>query len=150
MRTRGGPVPPEVPGSRLAGSARDLLRDQLGTYTAARAHGDVVTFRVGPPRLGARSCAVFHPDGVQHVLAGAARTYGKQDPVYAELRTWFGDGLMMDDGPRWQARRRTLQPLFTARQVAAFDEAMLAETERLLRRWAVEADAGRPVDLTTR
>lgn len=140
-------VPPEVPGGRLTGSIRDLLRDQLGTYTAALRHGDVVTMRVGPPRLGTSSCLVFHPDGVQHVLASAARTYLKKDPVYTELRLWFGDGLLTDEGPRWQARRRTVQPLFTARQVAAFDAPMLAEVQALLQRWDTHARTGEPVDL---
>jgi cytochrome P450 len=140
-------LPPPVPAPRLAGSAFELLRDPVATYRAAQRHGDLVTMRVGPPRLGTLSCLAMHPEGVQHVLAGAAATYVKQDRVYGELRQWFGDGLLTVDGPRWQAQRRTLQPLFTARQVAAFAEPMLDEVERVLRRWTGAAAAGEPVDL---
>jgi cytochrome P450 len=140
--------PPEVPGGWLTGAARALLRDPLGTYQQAQAHGDVVAMRVGPRRLGVTSTILYHPDQVQHVLAGAAASYAKQGPVYDELRLWFGDGLLSaDSGPRWQTRRRILQPLFTARQVAGFDIAMRDETEVMLRRWDASTRAGEPVDL---
>lgn len=141
------PLAPRVPAPWLTGSAVELLRDPLGTYMAGRAHGDVVTMRVGPPRLGTTACALYHPDAVQHVLATAAAAYPKSDPSYVELRRWFGDGLLTTEGPDWQARRRTLQPLFTARQVAEFDAPMLREIGQLVRHWDERCHAGEPVDL---
>jgi hypothetical protein len=47
------PVPPSAGGSGFLGCARDLQRDQLGTYARAMAaHGDLARFRVGPPTVG--------------------------------------------------------------------------------------------------
>lgn len=142
-----GHEPPEVPSSWLAGSARDLLSDPLATYTAAHAHGDVVTMRVGPPKVGWSACILYHPDDIQHVLAGAVGNYPKQDPSYMELRRWFGTGLLTYEGPRWQARRRTIQPLFTAHRVAEFDEPMRIEIDRLLERWVAQEQVRDPIDL---
>lgn len=140
-------VPAEVPAGWLAGSAPDLLRDPLATYVAAHRHGDVVTMRAGPPGIGLRFHLAFHPEEVQQVLAGEAGTYAKSDPLYGELRRWFGDGLLTAEGEAWLARRRTLQPLFTARSVAEQDGPMVAETDALLRRWDEPARAGQPVDV---
>ena len=125
---------PLVPGSCLFGSARDLQRDQLGTYERAmHAHGDLARFRIGPPRLGFEFDAVFDPAGARHVLAEASAGYVKDAPVYREFKHLFGEGLFTLDGEPWQRRRRTLQPLFTKRRVQDHVPLMSAHAEGLVR-----------------
>lgn len=132
MRSRTGSVPPCVPGSLLFGSARDLQRDQLGTYERAmRAHGDVVRFRIGPPRLGFEFDAIFDPDGARHVLSSGSVGYVKDLPVFTEVRRFFGEGLATSEGERWRRHRRILQPLFTKRRVAAYVPIMSGRAQHL-------------------
>lgn len=110
---------PIVDGSWLLGSARDLQRDQLGSYVdAMRRHGDHVQFRIGPPRLGFTFDAVFRPEGARQVLASRNYSYVKDAPAYEEFAHLFGNGLAVSEGETWKLHRRTLQPLFTPRRVA--------------------------------
>lgn len=144
----GCPVsPPELPAGRLMGSLAAMRNDPLSTYAAAANHGDVVAIRVGPAMLGLRPHVVAHPDGVQHVLGRAAATYRKEDPTFDEIRRWFGDGLALIHDEPWKIRRRTVQPLLTARHVAAYDHQMAATTDELVQRWEGHARTGEPVDL---
>ena len=78
----GSDVVPGPRGSRWLGLARDLQRDQLGTYDRAVAeYGDVVRLAVGPPGLRRDLYLVTHPDGVEQVLAGDPDSYSKNTPT---------------------------------------------------------------------
>ena len=125
---------PLVSGSVLLGSAKDLQRDQLGTYEQAmRDHGDHVRFRIGPPQIGFKFDAVFDPAGARAVLSGATDTYVKDAPVMAEFRRLFGEGLFTLNGAEWRQRRRMLQPVFTRQRVAAHVPMMVEQAEELAR-----------------
>jgi cytochrome P450 len=142
-----------VPGPRgalLIGSALDLQRDQLGTYERAmREFGDLVRFVAGPPGLRLDIYAVFHPDGVQQVLASASSRYTKDNLFYREIAAILGDGLLTSEGEVWRQQRRTLQPLFTRRRVATYGELMAREAALLVDRWRPFAKRAEPVDLDT-
>jgi cytochrome P450 len=142
-------TPPGPRGSRLLGSALDLKRDVLGTFHRAMLeYGDVVRFVAGPPgKLRAQFVAFFHPDGVQHVLAGASDVYLKGDPVYQEIKATLGDGLLTSEGERWRRQKRLIQPLFTHRRVASYVPMMAEEAAATVTRWRDAAGRGEPVDL---
>ncbi len=131
------------------GSALDFLRDFLGTaYKAMLEYGDVVRFVAGPPGLRSTIYSVFHPEGVQRVLAGASERYGKAgDPIFEELRWLLGDGLLTSEGERWRRQKRLIQPLFTHKRVASYVPVMADEAAALTRRWSEAVDRGEPVDL---
>lgn len=110
---------PVVDSNWLLGSARDLQRDQLGTYVdAMRRYGDHVQFRIGPARFGFTFDAVFRPEGARQVLASRNYSYTKDAPAYEEFAHLFGNGLVVSEGEIWKLHRRTLQPLFTPHRVA--------------------------------
>lgn len=141
-------APPGPRGSLLLGSARDLQRDQLGTYERVmRDHGDLVRFRIGPPRLGFEFDAVFTPEGAHQVLAADARRYEKDAPVYRELSWAIGNGLLTNDGDRWRRHRRIVQPLFTRRRVTDHAGAVTAAAADLVASWRDDVRAGHHVDL---
>ena len=143
---------PEAPGPRglpLMGSALDLLRDFLGTtMEGRRRYGDVVRYIAGPPgpmRITAYGFA--HPDHVQHVLAGGAHLFGKQDAGYREIRAMVGDGLLTSEGETWRRQKRLIQPLFTHKRVAGYAGMMAEESRLLVERWEGLRAAGGAVDL---
>lgn len=139
---------PRHAGSWLLGSARALQRDQLGTYEQAmQDHGDLVRFRIGPPRVGFDFDTTFHPDGARQVLGGGADGYVKDAPVYTEFRRLLGGGVAMLEGAAWRDRRRLLQPLFTRQHVAADLPAIATTVGRLVADLAPAADDGAQVDL---
>jgi cytochrome P450 len=114
---------PGPTGSRLLGSARDLMRDQLGTYERAmHDHGDAARFRIGPPRLGFEFDVVFTRAGAREVLASHAGDYVKEAPVFTEAVRVIGNGLLLSNGERWRRDRRLLAPLFTPRRIREYVE----------------------------
>jgi cytochrome P450 len=142
-------TPPGPRGAPLVGSALDLKRDVLGTFHRAMLeYGDVVRFVAGPPGpLRAQFIALFHPDGVQHVLAGASGRYVKGDPVYQEVKSTLGDGLLTSEGERWRRQKRLIQPLFTHRRVANYVPMMADEASATVKRWHDAESRGESVDL---
>ena len=134
-------------GSLLLGMARELQRDQLGTYETVMAeYGDIVRLVVGPPGLRRVLYLVTHPDGVAQVLA-ATGGYTKDTPFYEEIAAYLGDGLLTSDGGRWRQQRRIVAPLFSHRRVAGSVAVMADEAARLAARWSVAAERRVPVDL---
>lgn len=138
--------PPAVRANPLTGLALDLRRDFLGTLERARAtHGDVVSLPVGPLPLRRSLVAVFHPEGVQQVLAGDRDAFHKDTPVNAEMRETLGDGVLTSVGEDWVRQRRTLQPLFTKPKVRTFTDVIVEEAAAMADRWL--AEPSRRVDL---
>ena len=143
---RPAPGPKGLP---FLGSALDLKHDLLGTlHRAMLEHGDVVRFSAGPSgKHQVNAYGLFHPDGAQHLLAGNADNFEKNDPVYQEIRSVLGDGLLTAEGDEWKRQKRLVQPIFTHKRVASYLPMIVEETGVALRRWGEAVDAGDGVDL---
>jgi cytochrome P450 len=148
-------APPQPRGNPVLGSALELRRSQIGTYERAmREHGDVVKLALGPPGLRIDLYCVFHPDGVQQVLAGQRGRYGKGNRFYKEIAANLGMGLLTSENPLWQRQRRLIQPLFTRRQIATYSDLMVEEAVAVAERWGGAAGTvdlhGEMINLTLR
>jgi len=143
------PKPPVVGGSWLFGAARDFRRDQLGTYARAlRRHGgELVRFRIGPPRVGVEFDTVFRPDAARQVLATDAASYDKAVPAFEEFRWVMGNGLITSEGDRWRRDRRIVAPLFTRRRVESHVGSISLAAARLVSSWEEIARREGQVDL---
>src|SRR3954447_6904269 len=127
---------PTMPGLPVIGSALDFQRRMLATQVRAMSElGDVVRFVVGPPGARITLYGVYDPEGVHRVLAGASARYRKDNRLYDEMRTAFGEGLLTSQDGTWLRQKRFLQPLFTHAQVAQYVPAMAAEAAALVARW---------------
>src|SRR5882724_8585670 len=143
-----GAVAPGPKGLPLIGSAIPLLRDILGfMHRGMLEYGDVVHMTAGPPPVRFHGYGIFHPDGVQHVLAGNADGYYKGDQVYVELIDVLGNGLFTSEGEVWRRQKRLVQPLFTHKRVAAYVPMMVEEADGGVARWRAAAERGESVDL---
>lgn len=114
---------PGPAGSLLLGSARELLRDQVGAYERAmHQYGEAARFRIGPRRLGFEFDAVFTPAAAREVLATHAADYVKEAPIFTEFSRLIGNGLLTSNGERWRRDRRLIAPLFTPRRIRSYVE----------------------------
>jgi cytochrome P450 len=111
---------------------------------AAREHGDVVAFRVGP----IQAVLLRHPDAVKHVLVDNNHNYDKATRGYDVLRRFLGNGLLTSEGDFWRRQRRIAQPAFHRKRIADFGEIMVADTLDMLATWETTAGLGRTIDMS--
>lgn len=141
----------EAPGPKglpVIGSAIAMKRDLLGfMHRGMLEYGDVVKSIIGPPPIRVTAFGVFHPDGVQHVLASNADNYSKADEVYGEVRKLLGNGLLTSEGEVWKRQKRMVQPLFTHKSVAGYVPMIADEARSLVERWSPSEQRGESVDL---
>ncbi len=133
--------PTRPPGSTGLATLRELAalrRDQLSWVTDRRQRwGDV--FALVPPAgmfvpTFAFACA---PEPIRQVLTDPS-TFVKSSPVYEQMAGVLGDGLLTSEGEDWKAQRRTLQPLFTRRRVAAYGDAFVAAMSSVVDDWPTD------------
>src|ERR1051325_7793544 len=76
-----------------------------------------------------RTCFVFHPRDVRHILHENHKNYWK-GVVLGKLKRIGGEGLVFSDGDLWRQQRRLIQPAFH-RDRRKFDaERMIALFQR--------------------
>jgi cytochrome P450 len=136
-------VPPGPPRRAAPGILHKLRTDRLGLMTeAVREYGDAVRVAIGPKTL-----YIFnHPDHAKHVLADNAANYHK-GIGYTEAKRALGDGLLTSEGALWKEQRRTIQPVFQHKRIAARAGVIVAEALGLVERLGAHRDTGRPVDV---
>jgi cytochrome P450 len=123
--------PPGPKGGYFSGSTAEFRRDQLGFYAAcARDYGDVVATRMGPFRV----LLIYHPDGIEELLAARSRDFIKS-PGVRLLRPLLGEGLLLSENETWLRQRRLIQPAFHRQRVAGYGEVMTRLAQRYVSGW---------------
>jgi cytochrome P450 len=141
MTTPDRRVPPGPPRRAAPGILRQLRADRIGLMSeAVREYGDAVKVSIGPKKL-----YIFnHPDHAKHVLADNAANYHK-GIGYTEAKRALGDGLLTSEGALWKEQRRTIQPVFQHKRIAAQADVIVDEALGLVERLRVHL--GRRVDV---
>ncbi|MGQ0842207.1 cytochrome P450 [Actinokineospora sp.] len=135
-------VPPGPPRRATFGLLKQLATDRLTLMSSARDdYGDAVKVSIGP-----KTMYIFnHPDHAKHVLADNSANYHK-GIGYVEARRALGDGLLTSDGELWKEQRRTIQPVFTHKRIAAQADVVVEEAVKLAARLRTR-EGGPPVDV---
>ncbi len=138
--------PPTIPGHFLFGNVRELRADRLGFMLRnLHAYDPVAQLRI----FGRRIYAVYHPDGIKHILLDNHANYRK-GPVFDPICNIAGNGLFTSDGDLWLRQRRMMQPAFHRQRIAGFGQVMTSQAERMLTRWdaAFAANPNSPTDVS--
>lgn len=136
-------IAPGPPGHPLFGHLQAFRRDVLGLMmAAARDHGDVVRFRLGPQVVH----LLNHPDHVQHVLQRHPGNFDKRTRSAAFIKGVTGESLLTANGDYWQRQRRLLQPAFHRQNIAGFIGPMGDATMAMLDRWRVRPHQATSLD----
>jgi len=138
------------PGRQIPGPGRAatlpvlarMVRSRLDAMVwAVDKYGDAVRLPLGPKTL----YFFNHPDHAKHVLADNADNYTKGLGMIHAKRA-LGDGLLTSEGEVWRRQRKTIQPVFQAKRIAAQLGVISDEAERLVARLRSHSSAG-PVDV---
>ncbi len=114
------------------GHLRAFNRDRLGFLAAcARDHGDVVELRFGPKRY----LLISDPALITEVLVDRAADFRKGYSVRL-MRPVLGNGLLLNEGDHWRARRRLIQPELQRARVRGYAEVISRWTSWQLAQWA--------------
>jgi cytochrome P450 len=146
MKPSSDRIAPGPTGHWLLGSIREFKRDVLGLMMeSARAHGDVVRFRLGPQVIH----LLNHPEHVHHVLLRNHQNFDKNTRSAAFIKGVTGESLLTANGEFWQRQRRLLQPAFHKQLIASFTTQMTESAARVLEEWRKRgADSG-PLDVAS-
>jgi cytochrome P450 len=124
------PTPRQTPPD-LFDFLKAVRTNPLTTWTAEHFKAPILA---GEGVLG-RVTVVHEPAAIRHILVDNAGSYRKDDLQRRVLAPGLGNGLLTAEGDEWKLQRRTLAPLFSPRTVTGFIPAMVAASERLMRRW---------------
>ncbi|MDQ1250181.1 MAG: Cytochrome, partial [Actinomycetota bacterium] len=134
---------PGPTGKEMLGAIGQIRSDALGFLEWSwRQYGDVVQFPIPTPP----TYLVTHPQGVRQVLQANHRGYGKATVQYRNLALVTGEGLLAADTDTWRRQRKSVQPAFHPRAVAAVADHSAAAAGRLADTWRAAGD-GAVVDI---
>ncbi|WP_158883436.1 cytochrome P450 [Amycolatopsis anabasis] len=135
-------VPPGPSRSATIALLRKLAGDRLELMTSsASVYGDAVRLAIGPKTL----YFFNHPDHAKHVLADNSDNYHK-GIGYIQAKRALGDGLLTSEGDLWRKQRRTIQPVFHPKRIAAQTGIVAEEAAKLVARLRAHVD-GEPFDV---
>ena len=128
------PTPVLPPGPKHWLSVKTILtfrRDPLSfLQNAARDHGDIVHFKLGP-----QATYFFnHPDQIKDVLVTRNDSFMKGRALQRSKRI-LGEGLLTSEGEFHRRQRRLAQPAFQPRRLPAYGAAMIDFASRTSARW---------------
>ncbi len=120
-------------GDLLLGSTLDFKESPLEFISYIhRAYGDVARFRVGPSDW----YLVAHPQDIHDIMVRRASQFIKPRIARRLWEKFLGDSLLTLEGDAWKRMHRMVRPAFHRRRIAAYGEAMVASTERMMDDWA--------------
>ena len=76
------------------------------------------------------------PEVVQHILLDNSQNYRKSLMTRLLLEPPLGKhALFTSEGERWRVQRRLAAPAFSVKNIGGFAPVMIAEADRLLKKW---------------
>lgn len=139
----------QAPGPRghwLLGSLPEFRSDLLGLLSkAAREHGDVVRFRLGP---AASVLLLSHPDQIEQVLVAREGEFVKHRFFWRHVTRLFGDGLLTSSGELWKRQHALIAPAFRQQRLALSAGAMVAAAKSLIAGWSDDEERDVRTDMT--
>ena len=105
-------------------------------------YGDVVQFPIPRPP----TYLVVDPSGVERVLLGSARYYGKSTIQYRALSLVTGEGLLTADTEAWRRQRPMVQPAFHHESLAEIAAHIAVAIDRITDDWR-RAGSGTEMDV---
>lgn len=117
-------------GQPLLGHLNAFRRDPIAFLLAARPHGEIVRFHLGPQVV----YLLNHPDHVREVLVTQSAKLHK-GRVLQKARTVLGNGLLTSEGETHLRQRRMMQPVFHQKRIATYADAMVRHASAMRDRW---------------
>lgn len=132
------PTIPSIPGWPVLGNLLAFRKDRLALHAQAARIGPIARFSV----LNIPIYSVCDADLAHEVLVTKAASFHKGAGMRL-LKPVLGEGLLTSEGATHRQHRKLLAPVFAPKRLAAYGEAMVAETRKQIARWL----PGQEIDL---
>src|SRR4051794_2227913 len=121
-------------GRSITGNLAEFRADRLAFFTrCAREFGDIV-----PLRLARYHCILLsRPDLVEQLLVQAPTAPFIKHFGLRLYKPVLGHGLVTSEGDFWRRQRKLAAPAFQGSRLAAYAQAMVESTVRMVSQWAV-------------
>ncbi|GAA1632421.1 cytochrome P450 [Nocardia ninae] len=114
----------------VLGHLAPMLRDPLGFMASLPAHGDLVAIGLGP----VTAVVVCDLELTRQVLLHD-KIFDKGGPTFDSGRELVGEGLATCPHAKHRRQRRLLQPVFSAKRIAAYVPVMAQKISELVDSW---------------
>ncbi len=115
-------------GNILLGDYLTFRNEQTTFFTDTGLVGPMVRFRM----MHLDNLLVTDAEYAQEILQKRNRNYLKEPRLMRILEDGADKTMFTTDGDEWMWRRRLMQPAFHRKQIAAFCDAIVSETEKML------------------
>src|SRR5579871_3005780 len=128
--------PPEIKGRLIMGVLKEFRKNPPAFLEkAARDHGDIVRFRLGPQN----AYLLSHPDWIKDVLVTNQANFTKSR-MLERAKVLLGDGLLTSEGEVHRRQRRMVQPAFHRDRLAGYAASMIDCAVRCRDQWRPGAE----------
>lgn len=124
-----GPSPNDEDEKEIFHKTKNLLEYfSFGAPRLMQKYGGII-------RLGNKQYFIADKEAFKYILKTNVNNFSKRNMTYDRIRLIFGQGLIVNEGPKWEQHRQLLHPVFNRQRLQNYSNIMTQYTTELIEKW---------------